>query len=139
MFCTHCQDQYACEQASRCQLETASPPITEKKTPSRKGEATGVELYELLLAGNSLRLSFPSLLEARAFRNYVATMKTRQDKLYIASGLLTEEEVAILSMEFEGTEEVEVHVVISFRSEKKRKKISYEIISGPALFSEKPS
>lgn len=99
---------------------------------SSSQEANGQEIYNLLLAGHRIQLPFPSLLEARAFRNYIATIKSRQDKIAIGCGLYTEEEAgSLLSSLLTGdSEEVkEVKLVLAISTEKRQKLFTYEILS----------
>lgn len=70
-----------------------SPQEREKE----KEEATTLELYNLLLAGKKLRLSFPSLPLAEKCRGAIAVLKHRQEKELRKLGLMSEEEVAIFS------------------------------------------
>lgn len=133
-FCFACNDINACQEAQRCLLlRRILNPVKQKKE-----EGTGVEIYNLLLSGHTLRLTFPDLLAARSFRNYIATVKSRQEKVDIASGLFLEEEVPLLSVDFEKIEP-EVSAVFSFIGERRGKKVVYEILSFPPASSSSSS
>lgn len=73
------------------------PSTLTQEKEKEKEEATTLELYNLLLAGKKLRLSFPSLPLAEKCRGAIAVLKHRQEKELRKLGLMSDEEVAIFS------------------------------------------
>ncbi len=94
-------------------------------TLQSKEEGTGIDIYNVLMTGQKVKMSFTSLDEARSFRNTLASIKHRQDKTALDVGLLTEEEIATFSTLIEQDEDNKYNVTFSFNPEDKRKKKRY--------------
>ena len=64
------------------------------------GEATGIEIYNILMAGKKVKLTFPTVYEANKLRNNISTIKYRQDKLAVKLGLFEESDITAFTAVF---------------------------------------
>jgi len=80
------------------------------------------------MTGVTLCFNFSSLEEANKFRSVLATTKYRQDKVAIAIGLFTEEEISRMVSNITAPIDGGFDLIIYFTDEEKKKKYTFTIL-----------
>lgn len=97
-------------------------------------EGSGLEIYNLLMAGQTVKLTFSSMEEMKKMRNNIAAVKKRQDRVGVDIGLFNEEEISVFSCVITCKEPPNITAVLSFLEEDRRKrKYTYEIVDNKEL------
>lgn len=96
-------------------------------------KGTPLQIYNMLLAGEKLQLSFPTMADARYLRSRISVIKLRQERLLASIGGeyggLSEDEIDVFSCSFTKRDEPDVVVVMHFeRKERVGKQYLYTIL-----------
>lgn len=93
----------------------------------KRTEASILDIYNNLVAGLKLNMDFGSLEEAKSIRNLIAVTKVRHNKLALAIGMYTEDEIPVFNFQIL-TKEPPIRVVLSFTPKRIKRVFSFKII-----------